>query len=100
MVTKTGQFFHIDFAHILGNIMKFGSYKREKAPFVLVRTLCFWSLKDLFAFLQTPEFVFLMGGKESENYNNFNDLCGKAYNALRKYAHYFISLFKLVSCLG
>jgi phosphatidylinositol-4,5-bisphosphate 3-kinase len=45
MVCKSGHLFHIDFAHFLGNIMRFGVYKREKAPFVL-----------------TPDFVQVMGG--------------------------------------
>ena len=44
MITPSGDFFHIDFGHFLGNIKtKFG-VKRERAPFVL-----------------TPDFVFVMG---------------------------------------
>lgn len=34
MVTESGHLFHIDFAHFLGNVMKFGAFNREKAPFV------------------------------------------------------------------
>lgn len=30
----------IDFAHILGDFMKFGVYKREKAPFVFTEYGC------------------------------------------------------------
>jgi hypothetical protein len=45
MLCKSGHLFHIDFAHFLGNIMRFGAYKRERAPFVL-----------------TPDFVQVMGG--------------------------------------
>ncbi len=35
MVTKTGHMFHIDFAHFLGNVLRFGPIVRDKAPFVL-----------------------------------------------------------------
>src|SRR3990167_3882846 len=32
MVTKNGHLFHIDFAHFLGNVMKFHGFRRERAP--------------------------------------------------------------------
>lgn len=59
--------------------MNFGPYKRERAPFVL-----------------TPEFVFVMGDRKSQQFDLFVDLCCKGYNLLRKYAEYFIMLFKLM----
>ncbi|KAH3760975.1 phosphatidylinositol 3-kinase [Pelomyxa schiedti] len=83
MVDKSGHLFHIDFAHILGNIIKFGPYDREKAPFVL-----------------TPEFVHFMGGLESENFATFVKTCCKAYNLLRADAHIFFDLFKLMIHMG
>lgn len=46
-------FMFLDFAHFLGNIMKFGIYNRESAPFVL-----------------TPEFVYVMS-EESEKGEEF-----------------------------
>lgn len=83
MVTTMGNLFHIDFAHILGNIMKFGAYKRERAPFVL-----------------TPEFVFVMGDTKSARYARFVDLCLKGYNSLRRHTYLLIRLFKMMLSAG
>lgn len=83
MVTKMGNLFHIDFAHILGNIMKFGAYKRERAPFVL-----------------TPEFVFVMGDTKSPKYARFVELCLKGYNSLRRHTYLFIRLFQMMLSAG
>jgi hypothetical protein len=83
MVTTMGNLFHIDFAHILGNIMMFGAYKRERAPFVL-----------------TPEFVFVMGDTKSPRYARFVDLCLKGYNSLRRHTYLFIRLFKMMLSAG
>lgn len=83
MVTTMGNLFHIDFAHILGNIMRFGAYKRERAPFVL-----------------TPEFVFVMGDTKSPRYARFVDLCLKGYNSLRKHTYLLLRLFKMMLSAG
>lgn len=40
----SGNLFHIDFGHILGNTKRFLGWKRERVPFVL-----------------TPDFLFVMG---------------------------------------
>ena len=61
--------------------MKFGVYKREKAPFVL-----------------TPDFVYVVGGEKSSNYARFIKLCQDAYCILRKHANTFINLFVMVRC--
>jgi phosphatidylinositol-4,5-bisphosphate 3-kinase len=47
-------------------------------------------------FVLTPEFVFVMGGKESPQFERFVDYCCWAYNALRRYANIFITLFAMV----
>lgn len=83
MVTKSGGLFHIDFAHFLGNIMKFGVYKREKAPFVM-----------------TSEFAYVMGGEKSDQYKKFETFCTTSYNYLRKHSSTFISLFGLMLFAG
>lgn len=83
MVTKSGKLFHIDFAHFLGNIIKFGVYKRERAPFVL-----------------TPEFAYVMGGEKSTGFSQFKALACNIYNKLRKHSSTFISLFELMLFAG
>ncbi|KAF2077284.1 hypothetical protein CYY_001409 [Polysphondylium violaceum] len=83
MIDKYGHLFHIDFGHFLGNFKTFAGFQREKAPFVL-----------------TPDFVYVIGGKDSPNFNFFVDICCKAYNILRKNAHVFINMFELMLSTG
>jgi len=79
MIRKSGHLFHIDFAHFLGNMMKWRGIKRETAPFVL-----------------TNEFAYVMGGEKSEMFKSFMSLCCTAYNLLRKYTSHLLSLFGMV----
>jgi hypothetical protein len=44
----------------------------------------------------TSEYVHVMGGKDSVNFQNFQTLCGVAFNILRKDVNHFISLFAMV----
>jgi len=83
MVDTSGHFFHIDFAYFLGRIVRFGPYDREKAPFVL-----------------TNEFVQAMGGAGSPNFALFVRTCCRAYNILRRNAHTFYNVFKLMLSTG
>lgn len=80
MVTKDGRLFHIDFGHFLGNYKKKFGIKRERAPFVF-----------------TPDFAYVMGGKDSPDFMTYVNLCCTAYNILRKNAAIFINLFAMVS---
>eukprot|EP01103_Thecamoeba_quadrilineata_P018313 TRINITY_DN690_c0_g2_i1.p1 TRINITY_DN690_c0_g2~~TRINITY_DN690_c0_g2_i1.p1 ORF type:complete len:1106 (+),score=228.82 TRINITY_DN690_c0_g2_i1:177-3320(+) len=83
MVNERGFLFHIDFGHFLGNFKKFAGVRREHAPFVL-----------------TPEFAHVMGGKDSENFHFFIDLCCRGYNVLRLHANIFINLFAMMLSTG
>eukprot|EP01121_Diplochlamys_sp_Union-15-3_P001275 TRINITY_DN11120_c0_g1_i1.p1 TRINITY_DN11120_c0_g1~~TRINITY_DN11120_c0_g1_i1.p1 ORF type:complete len:245 (+),score=33.21 TRINITY_DN11120_c0_g1_i1:744-1478(+) len=83
MITEEGHLFHIDFGHFLGNIVRFGFYDRESAPFVL-----------------TPEYVYVMGGETSSEWTRYKELCIKGYNILRKKAYIFLSLFKMMLSIG
>jgi hypothetical protein len=83
MCTRDGRLFHIDFGHFLGNFKKKFGVKRERAPFVF-----------------TPDFAYVMGGKDSPDFNRFVDLCGRAYNLLRKNANVFINLFCMMLSTG
>jgi len=83
MITTTGQLFHIDFAHILGNVQTWQGIKRERAPFVF-----------------TPEFKHVMGKRKSPRFKKFVNLCVQAYLVLRQHANLFISLFSMMLSTG
>jgi len=83
MLKKSGELFHIDFGHFLGNVKyKFG-VKRERAPFVF-----------------TPSFLAILGGANSEIYQEFRDLCVQAYNVLRRHSNLIVTLFSLMLSCG
>lgn len=88
MIQQSGHLFHIDFAHFLGNIMKFAGIKRERAPFVL-----------------TPEFAFVITGSQekpekSRAFAHFIQLACTAYNLVRQNASKFIALFQMMLSTG
>eukprot|EP01114_Cavostelium_apophysatum_P016118 TRINITY_DN4532_c0_g2_i2.p1 TRINITY_DN4532_c0_g2~~TRINITY_DN4532_c0_g2_i2.p1 ORF type:complete len:1434 (+),score=438.70 TRINITY_DN4532_c0_g2_i2:87-4388(+) len=83
MLTRDGKLFHIDFGHFLGNYKKKFGMKRERAPFVF-----------------TPDFAFVMGGRDSKDFMKFVDICCRAYNILRKHANVFINLFAMMLSTG
>lgn len=79
---RTGELFHIDFGHFLGNFKWKYGIKRERAPFVF-----------------TPAFAAVLGGEGSPTYQRFVDLAVKAFNVLRKNSSLLVTLFSLmVSC--
>jgi phosphatidylinositol-4-phosphate 3-kinase len=80
VVNPSGHMLHIDFGKILGNWEKFGGIRRDRAPFVL-----------------TSDMVHVMGGKDSENFQLFVNLCCQAYNTIRKHANIFVNLFSMVT---
>ncbi|KAF2078509.1 hypothetical protein CYY_000134 [Polysphondylium violaceum] len=83
MCTKLGRLFHIDFGHFLGNYKKKFGFKRERAPFVF-----------------TPDFCYVMGGKDSAKFSQFVNYCCDAYNILRKNAKLFMNLFAMMVSTG
>jgi phosphatidylinositol-4,5-bisphosphate 3-kinase len=83
MVTRTGNFFHIDFGHFLGNFKEKFGVKRERAPFVF-----------------TPDLAFVMDGKGSPMYQKFEETCCRVYCELRTEANKYISLFSLMLSTG
>ena len=70
MITDTGLLFHIDFGYILGYEPK------PMAPEMKI----------------TPEMIDAMGGQNSAGYKEFQILCSKSYNCLRRHANLFILL--------
>ncbi|EGC40128.1 hypothetical protein DICPUDRAFT_52203 [Dictyostelium purpureum] len=83
MITKFGHLFHIDFGHFLGNYKKKYGFKRERAPFIF-----------------TPQYMAIVGGKDSENFKRFVTTCCLAYNILRKNSDLFLNLFQLMLSTG
>ncbi|KAM9299148.1 phosphatidylinositol 4,5-bisphosphate 3-kinase catalytic subunit delta isoform [Gastrophryne carolinensis] len=86
MIRETGQLFHIDFGHFLGNFKtKFG-INRERVPFIL-----------------TYDFVHVIQqGKtsNSEKFERFREYCEKAYTILRCHGSLFLNLFALMKAAG
>ena len=83
MMTEDGCCFHIDFGHFLGNFKSKYGFKRERAPFVF-----------------TPQYAHVMGGVGSAQYERFIDVCGHAYNIVRKHGHLLLALFTLMISTG
>lgn len=86
MVRSTGQLFHIDFGHILGNFKSKFGIKRERVPFIL-----------------THDFIHVIQqGKtgNTEKFGNFRKYCEEAYMILRKNGNLFITLFALMLTAG
>ncbi|XP_062901982.1 phosphatidylinositol 4,5-bisphosphate 3-kinase catalytic subunit beta isoform [Mobula hypostoma] len=86
MVRESGQLFHIDFGHILGNFKSKFGIKRERVPFIL-----------------THDFIHVIQqGKtgNTEKFNRFRQCCEEAYLILRKNGNLFITLFALMLTAG
>ncbi|TUE70084.1 Phosphatidylinositol 4,5-bisphosphate 3-kinase catalytic subunit beta isoform [Bagarius yarrelli] len=86
MVRSTGQLFHIDFGHILGNFKSKFGIKRERVPFIL-----------------THDFIHVIQqGKtgNTEKFGSFRQYCEDAYLILRKNGNLFITLFALMLTSG
>lgn len=85
MLKDTGQLFHIDFGHFLGNFKSKFGIKRERVPFVLT---------SHFAYIITN------GDKNVENYERFEKYCLDAYLVLRRKAQLLIRLFMMMLSSG
>ncbi|MBN3300650.1 PK3CB kinase, partial [Amia calva] len=83
MVRSTGQLFHIDFGHILGNFKSKFGIKRERVPFIL-----------------TYDFIHVIQQGKTGNTEKFRQYCEEAYLILRKNGNLFITLFALMLTAG
>nr|CAB3264877.1 phosphatidylinositol 4-phosphate 3-kinase C2 domain-containing subunit alpha-like [Phallusia mammillata] len=85
MLRRTGHLFHIDFARFLGHAQMFGNIKRDRAPFVLTSDMAY---------------VINGGDRPSSQFQDFVDICCRAFNIVRKQSHILINLLSLMLNCG
>jgi phosphatidylinositol-4,5-bisphosphate 3-kinase len=44
--------------------------------------------------------AFVMGGVKGDLFNEFEEMCCKAYNLIRKYGNFLINIFRLMLSAG
>lgn len=85
MLKTSGHLFHIDFGKFLGDAQMFGNFKRDRTPFVLTSDMAF---------------VINCGDKPSSKFQNFVDICCKAFNIVRKNGDLLLHIFALMASSG
>ncbi|KAM6924759.1 phosphatidylinositol 4,5-bisphosphate 3-kinase catalytic subunit delta isoform 1-T2 [Xenentodon cancila] len=86
MIRETGQLFHIDFGHFLGNFKRKLGINRERVPFIL-----------------TYDFVHVIQQgrtNNSEKFERFRECCEQAYKILCRNGTLFVNLFAMMKAAG
>uniref|UniRef100_A0AAQ5YFV1 phosphatidylinositol-4,5-bisphosphate 3-kinase n=1 Tax=Amphiprion ocellaris TaxID=80972 RepID=A0AAQ5YFV1_AMPOC len=86
MIRETGQLFHIDFGHFLGNFKRKLGINRERVPFIL-----------------TYDFVHVIQQgrtNNSEKFERFREYCERAYKILCRNGTLFVNLFTMMKAAG